>query len=149
MKLFKNQCDLLKGELNFVQSKNEALEKDNIFLVYEVFDKPLDEHEMALQEFIINGFNRFKLTPMIYGVSRRKVEGLGYSQKSFNLRFEILSKLTNPSSSSSSQKGIDSYFVHAAENAKIMNRSEPKVVESRILKKLEPKTLKSKIPKKP
>lgn len=55
----------MKEELNYVQSKIEALEKDHITLVKEVYDKPLDEHEMALQEFIITDFNRTKLASMM------------------------------------------------------------------------------------
>lgn len=61
LKIVKRQYDLLKEELNYVQNKNEALENDHIAIVKEVSDKRHDEHEMALQEFIINGFNRTKL----------------------------------------------------------------------------------------
>lgn len=75
--------------------------------------------------------------------------GLSYSQKSFNPRFETLSQPTNSSSSSSAQKGFDSYFVPATENAKVLNQLEPKAIESRVLKKPEPKTLKLKVLKKP
>lgn len=113
-----------------------------------MFDKPIDEHEMALQDFIITGFNRTKLASMIFGVSRSKEEGLGYLQKYFNTRFETLSKPTNPSFSSSDQKGLDSHFVPATQNAKVLNQSEPKAIASRVLDKLEPKTLKSMVMKK-
>ena len=51
-------------------------------------NKPLGEHEMALQEFIITGFNMTKLASMIYGVSRSKGEGIGYSQKRWYLDSE-------------------------------------------------------------
>lgn len=86
---------------------------------------------------------------MIYGVSRSKREGLGYSQKTFNLRFETLTKPENPSSSSSGEKGFDSYCILAVENAKILVQLEPKAVESKVLKKPKPKILKSKVLKKP
>lgn len=121
MKILKKQYDMLKEELNNVQSKKEFLEKDHIALVKEVYDKPLDDHEMALQEFILNGFNRTKLDCMIYGVSISKSECLGYSQKSFNHRFETLSKPKDHSSLNSTKKGLNSYFVPAAENAKVLN----------------------------
>lgn len=68
----------MKVELKYSQNKNESLERDNIALVKEVSDKPLDEHETTLQKFIITSFNRTKLASMIYGVSRSKGEGLGY-----------------------------------------------------------------------
>lgn len=43
-------------------------------------DKSSDEHEISLQEFVIIDFDRTKLTYMIYGVSRRKGEGIGFSK---------------------------------------------------------------------
>lgn len=85
MKILKRKYDLLKEELNSVQNKNNALDKDHIALVKEVSIKPLDDHEMALQEFVINDFNKTKLSFIIYRVSRSKGEGLGYSQKNLIL----------------------------------------------------------------
>lgn len=67
MKIFKKQYELKSSE-----NENEALERDRLALVKEVSHKPIDEHEMSLQKFIINGFNRTKLASMIYGVSRIK-----------------------------------------------------------------------------
>lgn len=46
-----------------------------------------------------------------------------------------MSKPKDPSSSSSAQKEFDSYFVPVAENAKVLNQSEPRVDVSRVLKK--------------
>lgn len=43
-----------------------------------MYDKPLSEHEMGLQEFIITGFEINKLASMIYGVTKRRGEGIGY-----------------------------------------------------------------------
>lgn len=96
----------MKDELKSAQSKDEVLEKDHIALVKEVSDKPLDDHEMTLQKCLINDFNRTKHASMIYGVSRRKREALGYSQKTFNPRFETLSKTTNTSSSTLLKKEL-------------------------------------------
>lgn len=42
-------------------------------------EKPLIEYELALQEFVMYGFNRTKLASMIYSVSISKGEGLGYN----------------------------------------------------------------------
>lgn len=69
---------------------------------------------------------------MINGVSRSKGEGLGSLQKTFNLRFETLSKPTDPSSSSSAQRGLDSYFIPISQNANVLKQSEPKDDESRV-----------------
>lgn len=79
MKILKKKYDLLKDELKYSQNKKEALDIDHIALVKEVSDKPIDNHEMNLQEFIITGFNKTKLASMIYGVSIRKWGCLGYS----------------------------------------------------------------------
>lgn len=70
-----------------------------------MFDKSLDENEVALQEFVINGFDRTKLAYMIYGVNRNKGEGIGYSQDSFNQRVNTLVKPMKPSCSSFAKKG--------------------------------------------
>lgn len=129
VKILKNQYDLLKKELNFFQNKNEAQKNYHISLVKEVPDKPLDKHQMDLQEFIINDFNITKLASMICDLSISKWEGIGFSLKSFNPRFETFCKPTNPSSSGSAHKGLNSYFVPAAENEKVLNQSEPKVIE--------------------
>lgn len=44
-------------------------------------DKPLDTNQLALQNLVIFGYERTKLTSMIYGVSKSKGEGLGYHHK--------------------------------------------------------------------
>lgn len=111
----------MKDELKSSQNKIEALERDHISLVLEMSDKPLYGCEMDLQEFIISGFNIIKLAFVIYGVSGCKGDGLGYSQKPFNPRSETLNKPTKPSSSSSSQKGLNSYFVPVTDKVKVLN----------------------------
>lgn len=136
----------MKEELNFSKNNIEKLEKEQIALVKDMSDKPLDKYEMTLQEFIITGFNRTKLESMIYGVSRSKGEGLDYSKKYFNLRSETLSKQTKPSSSSSTQKELYSHFATA--DKKVLNQSKPITVESEVLKKSEPVTSRSKVLKK-
>ena len=78
MKILKNKYDLLKDELKASQKKIVSLERDHIAQVNKVSDKPLSEHEMALQEFIIYGFKITKLASMIYGVSKSKGEGIVY-----------------------------------------------------------------------
>lgn len=122
MKILKKKYDLLKDELKSSQNKNEALERDHIALVKEISDKPLDECEMALQKFIITGLNRTKLTSMIYGVSRRKGDGLGYFQKPFNPRSGTMIKPIEPYFSSYAQIRLDSYFVPTTDKAKVLNQ---------------------------
>lgn len=106
MKILKQKCDLLKDELKASQKKTESLERDHMAQVNKVCDKPLREHEMDLQKFIITGFERTKLASMIYGVSKSEGEGLGYHQIFFNPRTETLTKPSDSSSLSSAKKGL-------------------------------------------
>lgn len=97
-------------------------------------DKPLDKNELALKNFIIYGYERTKLASMIYGVSKSKGGGLGYHQKPYNSRTNILMKPSNPSSSRTSQKGLNAYFMHAPEKGRILNQLEPVINNSQIPK---------------
>lgn len=63
--------DLMKEELKASQDKIESLERDHTALENKD-DKPLNEHEMTLQEFITTGLERTKLASMIYGVIKSK-----------------------------------------------------------------------------
>lgn len=90
-----------------------------------IYDKPLDKNELALQDFIISGYERTKLVSMIYGVSKSKGEDLGYHQKPYNRKTNILMKPLNPFSLSTTQKGLNAYFIRAVENGRILNQSEP------------------------
>lgn len=63
-------------------------------------DKPLDKNELALQDFIVSGYDITKLASIIHGVSKSKVEVLGYHQKPYNTKINILMKPSDPSSSS-------------------------------------------------
>lgn len=73
MKTLKKEYDLLKQELKISQNKVETLEKDHIILINKA-DKNLSEQEIALQDFIITGLERTKITSIIYGVSKIKGE---------------------------------------------------------------------------
>lgn len=99
---------------------------------------------------------------MIYGVSKTKEEGLGYSQKYGNPRNGVITEPTKPTFSSNSQKGLDSYFVAPTEKVKVLNQLKLKGLDlvvlkksgletskSKVLKKSEPKTLRSKVMKRP
>lgn len=92
MKILTKQHDLLKSKLKFSKEKFEKVEKDQIALAQDMCGKTLDENELALQNLIIFGFERIKLAFMIYGVSKRKREGLGYYQNPYNPRTCLLVK---------------------------------------------------------
>lgn len=97
-------------------------------------NKPLDKNELGTQDFIVSGYDRTKLASITYGVSKSKWEGLGYHNKPYNLRINILLKPSYHSYSSTSQKGLNAYFMLAAKKGKILNQSEHVINNSQILK---------------
>lgn len=105
MKIIKKKYGLIKDELSFSKDNIEIIKRGHICFVKDMSGKPLNEYELALQEFVIVDFNRTKLSSMIYGVSRGKRECLSYHQKSFNPRTENLIKPSDSPSSSSYKKG--------------------------------------------
>lgn len=92
------QYDLLIVELKYSQNKIKSLEKYHISQVNKVSDKYLSEHEIDLQDFIVTGLERKKLASIIYGVSKSKREGMGYSERCSNRKSQLLKKTSNPSS---------------------------------------------------
>lgn len=82
---------------------------------------------------------------MIYEVSKNKGEGLGYHQKPYNPSTNIFFKASDPSSSSTTQVGFTSCFMHAAENSRILNQSEPMIDNSQTLKDSRSQTQGSKV----
>jgi len=72
-KVLQKQYDLVTKEakkMNIVNEniriRNGILEKDQLFYVQKMSDKPLDKHEFSLQEFNINIIERSKLASIIY-----------------------------------------------------------------------------------
>ncbi|XP_050919270.1 uncharacterized protein LOC127136792 [Lathyrus oleraceus] len=80
-----------------------------------------DSESEALQNFIVSGFERTKLASMIYGVSKSKGEGIGFYQKPYNPRTDVLIKPSDPSSSSTSQKGLNAYYMSTAEMGRLVD----------------------------
>lgn len=97
-------------------------------------DKSMDKNELDLWDFIISGYDRTKLASIIYGVSKSNGERLGYHKKPYNPRFDILVKASDLSSSSTTEKGLNAYFLLVAENVKILNQLERVINSSQILK---------------
>lgn len=110
-------------------------------------DKSQDKNETSLWDFIISGYGRTKLASIVYGVSKSKGKGLGYPQKPYNSRFNILVKPSDPSSSSTTEKGLNAYFLSAAKKVKTMNQSELMINNSWILKDSKSKVIISKVHK--
>lgn len=96
-------------------------------------DQSLDKNELTLQNFIVYGFERTKLNSMIYGVSKSKGGGIKFYQKPYNPRIDVLIKPSDPSSSSTYQKGLNAYFILVVENGKIMNQLEVVINNSQVI----------------
>lgn len=133
IKNLKNQYDLVTNELKYFQIINEYLEKSQVAQVKKMSNKPPDEHEVALQEFVVNGFDRTKHASIIYGVRRNKEDGISFSQNTSNQRVETWVKPMEPSCSSSTKRGLYSHHVPVDDKAKVLNQSELKTVDSKVL----------------
>jgi len=59
----------------------ENLENAQLSYTREKFDKPLNKHELAIHEFIINDIDKSKLDSMIYGFCINKGECIGFSEE--------------------------------------------------------------------
>jgi delta 1-pyrroline-5-carboxylate dehydrogenase len=81
LKLLKTQKDELAKKAEHFQ----ALYKNSLIKIEELengctrCNKPTDEHEVALQEFVHQNVNKSKMASMIYSVCKNKGEGIGYS----------------------------------------------------------------------
>ncbi|XP_050916206.1 uncharacterized protein LOC127131326 [Lathyrus oleraceus] len=148
MKIIKMKHGLIIDELNLSKDKIGKLERDQISLIKYISNKPLDNYESTLQEFVISDFNITKLASMVYGVSKSKGHGIGFHQQPYNTRTKIFVQPSDPSSSSTAQKGLNAYFMPAVENCKVLNKSEPVMDNSQVLKKSESQTQRSRVPSK-
>lgn len=110
-------------------------------------DKSLGKNELALQDFIIFSYDITKLASIIYGVSKRKGEGLGIHHKPYNPRFNVSMKPLELSSSNTTQKGPNASFLPTAEKVKSLNQLEPVISNSQILKDSKSKVIISNVPK--
>lgn len=123
----KNHFDIKTNELKSLQIRYDDLEGSQS---EKVSNKPSDERELSLKEFIISGFNMTKLYSMIYGISWNKGEEIRYSQKHDNSSMGTLNKPIESSCSSSAKKGLYFHFVQSADKAKVLNQSKPKTKNS-------------------
>jgi hypothetical protein len=87
-----------------VIEENKSLRSRNCFLeTHYVYNEQVPpEHEASLQEFLINGMKRSKITSLIYHVSRYIGEGIGYSHfknRSHPLQSACLRKTSSESQS--------------------------------------------------
>lgn len=113
IKTLRKKCSLIKDELNLSKEKIENFEKEQLASMKNMSDKSLDKNELAIWDFNTSGYDRTKISSIIYGVSKSKEGGLGYHKKPYNPRFNILLKPSDPSSSSTAQKGLNAYFLLA------------------------------------
>lgn len=65
---------------------------------------------------------------------------MGYNERYSNKKAQFLKKPSNPSSLSSSQTELETYFVPASDKGKTLNQSEPEITESKVMNKAVPET---------
>lgn len=63
MNIIKKQYGLIRYELNFSKNKIKKLERDQISLIKDMFDKPLNKYEFAIQEFSYLALTELNLHP--------------------------------------------------------------------------------------
>jgi len=143
--------DSTKNELEVLQ-----YEYNNFKIVTEKgVNKPMSEHDAALEEFINTGFDRTKVASMIYSINQNNKKGIGFTggnsggvilkpcfdKKELKIHFVSESEKVNTASClepEASSSKVMTKSKHENQETKVMNNSKSKAPELQILKRLEP-----------
>jgi len=118
-------------------------------------NKPMSEHDAALQEFINTGIDRTKVASMIYSINQNNKKGIGFTRGNSGgvilkpcsdkdvLKTHFVSESERDNTASCSEPEASSSKVvtqseHENQVTKVMNNSESKAPELQILKRSEP-----------
>jgi len=141
----KNEMDILQYEYNNLKI---ATEKG--------VNKPMSEHDAALQEFINTGIDRTKIASMIYSINQNNKKGIGFTggnssgvilkpcsdKEEWKTHFVSESEKVNTASCSepeaSSSKVIMTKSKPENQETKVINNSKSRALELQILKRSEP-----------
>jgi len=117
--------DSTKNELDVLQ-----YEYNNLKLVTEKGDnKPMSEHDAALQEFITTGIDGTKVASMIYSINQNNKEGIGFTGG--NSGGVILKPCSD-------KEELKIHFVSDSEKVNIASCSEPEASSSKVMTKSKP-----------
>jgi len=143
--------DSTKNELDVLQ-----YEYNNLKIVIEKGDnKPLSEHDAALQEFITTGIDRTKVASMIYSINQNNKKGIGFTggnsggvilkpcsdKEELKIHFVSESEKVNTASCSEPEASSSKLMTKSKpenQETKVMNNSESKAPKLQILKRSEP-----------
>jgi len=143
--------DSLQNELDILQYKYNNLE----IAIEKGVNKPMSEHDAALQEFINIGIDRTKVASMIYSINQNNKKGIGFTggnsggviQKPYSdkedLKTHFVSESEKVNTASCSEPEASSSKVMTKskpenQETNVMNNSKLKAAELQILKRSEP-----------
>jgi len=143
--------DSTKNEMDVLQYKYNSLK-----IVTEKGDnKPLSEHDAALQEFITTGIDRTKVASMIYTINQNNKKGIGFTggnsgevilkpcsdREELKIHFMSESEKVNAASCSEPEASSSKIMTKSKpgnQETKVMNNSKSKAPKLQILKRSEP-----------
>jgi len=143
-----NLHDSNKNELDVLQYKY-----NNLKIVTEKGDnKPMSEHDVALQEFITTGIDRTKVASMIYSINQNNKKGIGFiggksggvilkpcsDKEKLKIHFKSESEKVNTASCSKPEASSSKVMTKSKpenQETKVMNNSKSKAPELQILKR--------------
>jgi len=99
-------------------------------------NKPMSEHDVALQEFINTGIDRTKVAYMIYSINQNNKKGIGFTGG--NSSGVILKPC-------SGKEKLKTHFVSESEKVNTASCSEPEASSSKVMTKSKPENQKTKV----
>jgi len=124
--------DSTKNELDVLQ-----YEYKNLKIVTEKgYNKPLSEHDAALQEFITTVIDRTKVASMIYSINQNNKKGIGFTGD--NSGGVILKPCSD-------KEELKIHFVSESEKVNTTSCSEPEASSSKVITKSKPENQETKV----
>ena len=99
-------------------------------------NKPMTEHDAALQEFISTGIDRTKVASMIYSINQNNKKGIGFTGG--NSSGVILKPCSD-------KDELKTHFVSESEKVNTASCSEPEVSSSKGMTKSKPENQETKV----
>jgi len=99
-------------------------------------NKPMSEHDAALQEFISTGIHRTKVASMIYSINQNNKKGIGFTGG--NSSGVILKPC-------SGKEDLETHFVSESEKVNTASCLEPEASSSKVMTKSKPENQKTKV----
>jgi len=121
----KNEMEILQYEYNNLKITTEK-----------GVNKPMSEHDAALQEFINTGIDRIKVASMIYSINQNNKKGIGFIGGNSS---EVILKPC------SGKEELKTHFVSESENVNTTSCSEPEASRSKEMTKSTPKNQETKV----